>query len=111
MENTYKRLILLLPVLALIIAFGCFWITQARFLGFAAYIIAAGGGKSLQSVVVSCKACLDSDLDASSGARSQCVRNAVMFLLKAGAAAVAAEYGDGAIREGVRRLLPWVRGA
>lgn len=110
MANVQKQVFLLLPVLALIITLGCFWITQARFLGFAAYIIAAGGGSSLRGVVVSCKAYLDSDSAAFSGPLLQCVGNGLVFSLKAIAAAIAAGYGDKAIREGLVRLVVWVRG-
>jgi hypothetical protein len=79
-------------VVAAIISIGCFWITQARFLGFANYIVFGGGGASTRDVVVSCNTYLD----------NASVRSS---LVKATASAIAGGYVESAVREGFVRVV------
>jgi hypothetical protein len=92
-------------VVAAIISIGCFWITQARFLGFANYIVFGGGGASTRDVVVSCNTYLDNASVRSSEARSHCVGNALASLVKATASAIAGGYVESAVREGFVRVV------
>jgi hypothetical protein len=107
--TAYKALLSAL-VIAAILSIGCLWITQARFLGFATYIIFGGGGASVRDVVVSCNTYLKSASLGSPEPRPHCVGNALALLFKAAASAIAGGYVESAVREGFVRVVAWAHG-
>jgi hypothetical protein len=90
-------------------AFGWFLMTRARFLGFAAYVV-AGGGSSTQNTILLCKAYLDSDPTLSSGRHLQCLSKVMELLFKAGASAIAGGFVEDAVREYFVESIAWARG-
>jgi len=104
--KTYKTFVSALVTVAFI-SIGCLCITQARFLGFATYIIFGGGGASTRDVVISCNIYLDS---ASPEARLHCVGNALALLVKATASAIVGGYAESAVRESFVRVVAWAHG-
>jgi hypothetical protein len=108
--TVYKALVSAL-VIATILSMGCLRITQARFLGFATYIIFGGGGASTRDAVVSCNTYLDNAPVRSSEARSHCIGNALALLVKATASAIAGGYVEIALRSGFVRVVAWAHGS